>query len=58
MTDSAQSVLMFVAVALITLNIYLATIPEIPRWVIILFGAASAVAVVYKERSGTSTVPA
>lgn len=49
---------MFIAVAIITLNIYLITIPEIPRWVIIVMGAAAAIAVVAKEKLGAKPVPA
>lgn len=52
LSDTQQSILMFVATALITLNVYVATLPETPGWVIGILGGAAAIAVVAKEQFG------
>ena len=54
LTETQQSVLMFIAVSLITVNIYISTLPpeEMPRSVIVIMGALSAIAVVAKEQFG------
>lgn len=52
LSDTKQSILMFVATALIVLSTYVAATPEAPRVLIIIFGAAAAVAVVAKEQFG------
>ena len=51
LSDTWQSVLMFVTTAAIALNIYVATVPEY-RVAIPILGAISVIAVVAKEQLG------
>lgn len=52
LSDTQQSILMFIATALITINVYFATVEEFPKWGVIILGALSALAVVAKEQFG------
>jgi hypothetical protein len=48
--------MMLVIVALIQANVYLSSVPETPKWLLILFGLASSIAVVVREQAKPAAV--
>ena len=53
---ATKKILSIVVLSVMSLNVYIATLPNAPRWIIVIFGAAAIVAQIVKDQMVDSQV--